>query len=115
VDAQDKEVRVVQPDFGIRIKSLRRDNDFSQRRLADLVDRSEDFINKIERSESFVSKTTLERLARAFDVSIASLLDFSGNKAFIQSGGFKWRASRDRPTLIVRHKKAEVRIPNRKT
>lgn len=110
----DKEVQVVQPDFGIRIKSLRRDSDLSQRRLADLVGCSEDFINKIERGESFVSKTKLERLARAFKVSIRSLLDFRGNKAFIDSGGLRWRASRTKPTLIVRHKKVDIRVPRRK-
>jgi transcriptional regulator with XRE-family HTH domain len=110
VDAQAEDVKVVQPNFGIRIKSLRRDNNLSQRALADLVGCTEEFINKVERSRSFVSKTTLERLAKAFKVSIASLLDFSGNKAFVNSGGLHWRASRTRPTLIVRHKRVDVRI-----
>ncbi|MGC1964955.1 MAG: helix-turn-helix transcriptional regulator, partial [Candidatus Acidiferrales bacterium] len=110
---EEEKVKVAQPDFGIRIKSLRRDNDLSQRDLADSIGRTEEFINKIERGKSFVSKTTLERLAEAFKVSIASLLDFTGNKAFIKSGGLKWRASRKRPALIVRHKKVHIRIPKR--
>ena len=108
-----EEVEVVQPDFGIRIKNLRRDNNLSQRGLADLVGRTEEFINKIERNKSFVSKTTLGRLSKAFKVSLASLLDFSGNEEFIKSGGLKWRASRTPPVLIVRHKKVHIRIPKK--
>lgn len=109
----EDEVHVAQPDFGIRIRSLRRDNDFSQRWLAGLIGRSEDLVSKIERDESFVSKTTLERLANAFKVSIASLLDFSGNKAFIDSGGLKWRAPRTPSSLVVRHQKVYIRVPGK--
>ena len=60
------EVHVDQPDFGIRIKNLRRDKNLSQRTLADLIDRSEDFINMIERGRSFVSLDILERGSRYF-------------------------------------------------
>lgn len=108
-----EEIQVIQPDFGIRIKNLRRVNDLSQRALAELVGRSEEFVNKIERNKCFVSRTTLERLAKAFKVSPSSLLDFSGNKDFIKSGGLRWRATRTRPTLIVRHKKVHIRIPKK--
>jgi transcriptional regulator with XRE-family HTH domain len=109
----DEEVRVVQPDFGVRIKNLRRDNNLSQRGLADLTGYSEDFINKIERGKSFVSQTSLKGLAKAFKVLIRSLFNFAGNRAFIQSGGLKWRASRTPPALIVRHKKVHLRISKR--
>jgi transcriptional regulator with XRE-family HTH domain len=108
-----EEIEVAQPDFGIRIKNLRRDNNLSQRELADLVGRTEDFINKIERNKSFVSRTTLERLAKAFRVPLPSLLDFSRNKEFVNSGGLKWRASRTPPALIVRHKKVHIRVPKK--
>jgi transcriptional regulator with XRE-family HTH domain len=37
----EREVEVEQPDFGIRIKSLRRENNLSQQDLAELIDRSE--------------------------------------------------------------------------
>jgi len=104
------EVQVDQPDFGIRIKNLRRDKDLSQRALADLIDRSEDFINMIERGRSFVSLDTLERLKQVFQVPMESLFTYSGNKAFIESGGLKWRASRTPSHLIVRNKKVFVQI-----
>lgn len=110
MDPECKDVDVVQPDFGIRIKSLRRDNNLSQRALAELVGRSEDFINMIERGLSFVSGSTLRVLAAAFRVSVASLFDYSGNKAFIKSGGLKWRASRKPSPLIVRRKKVVLRV-----
>jgi transcriptional regulator with XRE-family HTH domain len=112
--AEEEQVKVLQPDFGIRIRCLRRDNgQMSQRTLASLIDRTEEFINKIERHKSFVSKTTMERLAVAFKVPAGSLLDFRGNKVFIESGGLKWRAPRTRSTLIVRHKKVYIRIPEK--
>lgn len=104
------EVRVDQPDFGIRIKNLRRDKNLSQRALADRIDRSEDFINMIERGRSFVSLDTLERLKKVFQVPIQSLFTYSGNKTFIESGGLKWRAPRTPSHLIVRNKKVFVRV-----
>lgn len=105
--------RVIQPDFGIRIRSLRRDHGLSQRKLAELISRSEDLIGKLERDEGFVGEDTLARLATVFDISPDSLFDFNGNKAFIESGGLKWRAPREKPTLIVRHKKVILRVPRK--
>jgi transcriptional regulator with XRE-family HTH domain len=97
--------KVVQPDFGIRLKNLRRDNNLSQRALAELIDRSEDLINLIERGVGFVGLDTLECLALAFEVPVISLFDYSGNRAFMESGGLKWRASRSPSSLIVRNRK----------
>lgn len=108
-----EDVEVVQPDFGIRIKSLRREHDLSQRALAELIERSEDFINLIERGLGFVGRRTLGRLARVFGVPVGALFDYSGNAGFIKSGGLKWRASRKSSPLIVRHKKVTIqRKPN---
>ena len=107
------EVEVDQPDFGIRIKSLRRENDLSQQALAELIDRSVDLVNLIERGESFVSRTTLKRLAKAFGISEMALFDYSGNRAFVESGGLKWRASRKSSPLIVRRKRVYLRVRER--
>ncbi|HCT60457.1 MAG TPA: XRE family transcriptional regulator [Acidobacterium sp.] len=114
VQQKPADIEVDQPDFGIRIKSLRRDNDLSQQELAELIGRSVDLVNLIERGKSFVSRPTLQRLKDVFGITEMSLFDFSGNKAFIESGGLKWRASRKHSPLIVRHKKVQVRV-TRKT
>jgi transcriptional regulator with XRE-family HTH domain len=80
------EVQVDQPDFGIRIKNLRRDKNLSQRALADLIDRSEDFINMIERGRSFVSLDTLERLKQVFQVPMESLFTTAETKPLSRVG-----------------------------
>jgi transcriptional regulator with XRE-family HTH domain len=108
VEDEHANLKVVQPDFGIRLKSLRRDNNLSQRALAELIDRSEDLINLIERGVGFVSLDTLERLSLAFQVPVISLFDYSTNGAFIESGGLKWRASRSHSSLIVRNKRVSL-------
>ena len=104
------DVAVDQPDFGIRIKSLRRENDLSQQDLAELIDRSVDLVNLIERGKSFVTRTTLKRLANVFQVPEMSLFDYSKNKEFVDSGGLRWRASRKRSPLIVRHRKVQISV-----
>jgi transcriptional regulator with XRE-family HTH domain len=107
------DVAVDQPDFGIRIKSLRRENDLSQQDLAELIDRSVDLVNLIERGKSFVSRTTLKRLANVFQISEMLLFDYSKNKEFVESGGLRWRASRKRSPLIVRHKKVQISVSHK--
>jgi ribosome-binding protein aMBF1 (putative translation factor) len=106
----EREVETHQPDFGIRIKSLRREHDLSQQDLAELIDRSVDLVNLIEREKSFVSRPTLKRLVKVVGISEMALFDYSGNKAFIESGGLKWRASRKTSPLIVRCKKVHIRV-----
>ena len=106
----EREVEVKQPDFGIRVKSLRREHDLSQQDLAELIDRSVDLVNLIERGKSFVSRPTLKRLAKAFAISEMALFDYSGNKTFIESGGLTWRATRKSSPLIVRQKNVYLRV-----
>lgn len=105
--------KVDQPDFGIRLKNLRRDHNLSQKDLADRIGRSEDLINVIERGRSWISRPTMRRLADAFHISEGSLLDFDGNRAFIESGGLKWRASRRPSHLIVRNQKVRFRTSSK--
>jgi transcriptional regulator with XRE-family HTH domain len=104
-------VEITQPAFGIRIKSLRREHGLGQSDLAARVGISIEEISNIERGVNWVSKKTWKCLAKAFDVPETALVDYSGNEAFIASGGLKWRAPRKHSGLIVRHKRVEVRIP----
>jgi transcriptional regulator with XRE-family HTH domain len=107
-------VEVVQPNFGIRIRKLRKDRGLNQMELAELVGLSEDQISNIERGKSWVGELTLGLLAKAFKISQSSLFDYSENEEFIKSGGLKWRAQRRQANLIVRHKrKIIVRISKR--
>jgi transcriptional regulator with XRE-family HTH domain len=96
---------MVQPNFGIRIRQLRLGKGLSQRDLADRVGLSEDQISNIERGRSWVGEPTFALLANALDVENLSLLDYTGNNAFIKDGGLKMRAQRKRSTLIVRNKR----------
>jgi transcriptional regulator with XRE-family HTH domain len=113
--APEEKREPIQPGLGIRIRCLRRDNgEMSQETLAELIDRSVDLVDKIERGKSFAGKKTLERLAAAFDISVKSLLDFEGNEAFLESGGDTWRAPRTKPKHAVRRGKVDVLIPKKK-
>jgi transcriptional regulator with XRE-family HTH domain len=103
-------VEPVQPNFGIRIKKLRFDRDMGQQELADLCELSVDQISNIERGKSWTGEVSLSLLANAFDVPQKSLLDYSENQAFIESGGLTWRASRKKNTLTVRHRKVKIAI-----
>jgi transcriptional regulator with XRE-family HTH domain len=96
---------MVQPNFGIRIRQLRLAKGLSQRDLADQVGLSEDQISNIERGRSWVGEPTFVLLAEALDVVKLSLLDYTGNDAFITDGGLKARAQRKRSKLIVRNKR----------
>ena len=108
-------VERTQPHFGIRVRKLRLDRGMSQFDLAEEVELSEDQINNIERGKSWVGEVTFALLAKALHVSQNSLTDYSGNEAFIKSGGLKRRAPRKRAKLIVRSKrKLLVPIPKPK-
>lgn len=105
-----KQIKPVQPDFGIRIKKLRLDRDLTQQDLADLCELSVDQIQKIENGKSWTSDLSFALLADALNVSKASLLDYSGNGEFIKNGGNTRRASRKRRALTVRRHKVDVPI-----
>jgi transcriptional regulator with XRE-family HTH domain len=105
-----KQIEPVQPDFGIRIKKLRLDRDMTQQDLANLCELSVDQIQKIENGKSWTTDLSFALLADALKVSNDSLLDFSGNAAFIKNGGNTRRASRKRGALTVRRRKVDVPI-----
>ncbi|WP_399255236.1 helix-turn-helix domain-containing protein [Terriglobus tenax] len=68
----------------------------SQQKLADLCELSVDQISNIERGKNWTGEVSLAFLARALRVPVYSLLDYSGNQAFVNGGGLLWRAPRKR-------------------
>ena len=67
-----RDVRVA---FGIRVRELRRERDFSQEALAELSDLHRNYIGGIERGERNVSVVNIAKLADAFGLSLAELFE----------------------------------------
>ena len=63
----------MQPDVGLKIREMRRQQRLSQRALAELCGLSFNAISKIERGESSPTVATLHRLASALGVPIVAL------------------------------------------
>ena len=98
-------------DFGVRIRQLRLARGLDQQQLGDLVGLSADQIDKIELGGSWTRKPTFERFVRAFGLEEEKeLMDYSGNEAFIASGGMQQRAPRRKSHLIVRRRRVDVVI-----
>lgn len=105
----------VQPDFGIAVKRLRLAKGLSQLDLAELCELTEGQISNIERGRSWTGGLSFALLARALGVSQQSLVDFSENEGFIQTGGLTRRAPRRPARFIVsRKRKVSVTIPPKK-
>jgi transcriptional regulator with XRE-family HTH domain len=79
--------------------------------LAELVGLSEDQISKIERGKSWVGEQTLALLSKALGAAQSSLFDYRGNEQFIKDGGLQSRAARKAAVLIVRRKRASIKVP----
>jgi len=62
--------------LGKRIKELRTQKQLTQERLAELSDMTERNLSKIECGINFVSAETLEKMAKALNVSPKDLFDF---------------------------------------
>ena len=63
--------------FGKRLKSLRREKKLTQEKLAGLADLEYKYIQRLEgKKPSSPTLNSLEKLAKAFDISIPKLLDF---------------------------------------
>lgn len=62
--------------FGKRIKSIRQTKNLSQEELAEKIDIAVTNMGKIERGESFVTSTTLEKLSNALEVKVHELFKF---------------------------------------
>ena len=66
--------------FAARLHSLRLERNLTQEALASRAKLHLSFISSLERAAKIPSLTTLEQLARALNVEIASLVDFPGEK-----------------------------------
>jgi len=66
--------------FGKRIKDLRKINKMSQEKLAEKADLSRNFVGALERGEKEPKLTTLVKIAEAFNISLAELLNFPDDK-----------------------------------
>jgi transcriptional regulator with XRE-family HTH domain len=62
------------PDFGIRLKSLRKAKGLTLQKVADLANVSKSFVSQIENGTAAPSLATLERLCNVVDSSVAELL-----------------------------------------
>ncbi len=60
-------------DLGPRLRALRRSNHRTLREVADEADITESFLSQVERGVASPSIATVQRIARAFDLSIAEL------------------------------------------
>jgi transcriptional regulator with XRE-family HTH domain len=63
--------------FGERLRILRLKKGFSQEKLAELAGLHRTYVGGVERGERNPTLATLNNLARALDISIAELVDFS--------------------------------------
>jgi len=62
--------------LGSRIRVLRKEMEWSQEKLGEKADLHPTYVGGIERGERNVSLENLEKLASAFNVSLAELFDF---------------------------------------
>ena len=66
----------VTKNFGLKIKKYRRAKNFTQEKLAELININLRHLARIESGESFVKSMTLEKLSKVLDVKISSLFNF---------------------------------------
>lgn len=60
--------------FGLRVRTLRIAAGYSQEKLAELSDLDRTYIPGIESGKRNVSLVVLEKIAKAFDISVSELL-----------------------------------------
>lgn len=63
--------------FGKRIRDLRKQKGYSQEQLADRADLHRTYIGAIERGEQNVSLDNIAKIAKALDVPVTKLFDYS--------------------------------------
>ncbi|MDA2929360.1 helix-turn-helix transcriptional regulator [Acidobacteria bacterium AH-259-O06] len=69
-------------ELGRRVRQLRKANGWSQEELGERADLHPTYVGGIERGERNVSLENLERLARAFGLSLSQLFDFARGKPY---------------------------------
>jgi transcriptional regulator with XRE-family HTH domain len=60
--------------FGYRLRDLRKENRLTQEQLAELINKSTEYVSFLERGERSASFETIIDIAQAFNLSIASLM-----------------------------------------
>jgi transcriptional regulator with XRE-family HTH domain len=65
--------------FGKNVQKQRLARHFSQEKLAELAGVHRTYIGMIERAEKNITLTNIERIAKALNMPIKDLLDFSNN------------------------------------
>ncbi|MDI5897662.1 helix-turn-helix domain-containing protein [Flavobacterium yafengii] len=61
--------------FGLKVKDLRISNGYSQEKLAELSDLDRTYIPGIESGKRNVSLVVIEKIAKAFQMSISELMN----------------------------------------
>jgi transcriptional regulator with XRE-family HTH domain len=61
--------------FGLKVKDLRISNGYSQEKLAELSDLDRTYIPGIESGKRNVSLVVIEKIAKAFQISISELMN----------------------------------------
>ncbi|MGL5983415.1 MAG: helix-turn-helix domain-containing protein [Cetobacterium sp.] len=62
--------------FGIRLKKLRKQKNYTQERLSELANIDRSYISDIERGIKNISIDKLDQLAKAFQIELYELLKF---------------------------------------
>ena len=63
--------------FGDNLRRLRLEREISQEKLAEIADLHRTYVGSVERGERNVSLVNIERLAKALEISVNELMDFS--------------------------------------
>jgi transcriptional regulator with XRE-family HTH domain len=66
--------------FGKKLRKVRRHNDFTQERLAELLGLSVEFVSNMERGVNAPSFETIEKIAEVFNVPFNELFNFEEEK-----------------------------------
>lgn len=70
---------MIKEEVGKRIKELRQKKGLSQEEFAFRCDLDRTYITSLERGKRNVSLTNLEKIAKAFDMTLSEFFDFGGN------------------------------------
>lgn len=71
--------------FAKRLRQLRKLNKMSQEKLAEKANLSLTYISNIERAEQNPTLTSLEKIAKAFNITLAELLSFPDDKKIMDA------------------------------
>lgn len=76
-------------EIGKRIKALRRDNNYTQKQVADFLEIDQSYLSKIEKGERNLNEVTFDKLCNLYNCSASYLL---GNSDEYESPKVAFRA-----------------------